>query len=67
VVILCGGAIENARMLLVSDDNGPAGLGNRHDLVGRYLMDHLRGPLGQALSALHHRPQGQQEEVQRLP
>lgn len=46
VVVLCGGGIENARMLLVSDDTGPAGLGNGHDLVGRYLMDHLRGPLG---------------------
>lgn len=46
VVVLCGGGIENARLLLVSDDAGPAGLGNRHDLVGRYLMDHLRGPLG---------------------
>ncbi|QDA36788.1 NAD-dependent epimerase/dehydratase family protein (plasmid) [Paracoccus liaowanqingii] len=46
MVVLCAGGIENARMLLVSDGAGPGGLGNRHDLVGRYLMDHLRGPLG---------------------
>jgi choline dehydrogenase-like flavoprotein len=41
VVILCAGGIENARLLLCSD------IGNRHDQVGRYLMDHIRGPAGQ--------------------
>ncbi|HEY8431085.1 MAG TPA: GMC oxidoreductase, partial [Sandaracinaceae bacterium] len=35
------GAIENARLLLASNDRKPAGLGNDHDLVGRFLIDHL--------------------------
>ena len=40
--ILCCGAIENARLLLATSDGGPAALGNGHDLVGRFYMDHLR-------------------------
>ena len=32
--VLCAGGIENARLLLLS------GLGNRHDVVGRYLQEH---------------------------
>jgi choline dehydrogenase-like flavoprotein/nucleoside-diphosphate-sugar epimerase len=43
-VVLCAGGIENARLLLASDSRSPTGLGNDHDMVGRYLMDHLRGP-----------------------
>ncbi|MGE5596429.1 MAG: GMC oxidoreductase, partial [Hyphomicrobiales bacterium] len=39
-VLACGG-IDNARLLLASQDRNPAGLGNDHDLVGRYFMDHL--------------------------
>ncbi|MBA2665907.1 MAG: GMC family oxidoreductase [Trueperaceae bacterium] len=38
-VIACGG-IENARVLLLANDVERAGLGNRHDLVGRYFMEH---------------------------
>lgn len=45
IVILCCGGIENARILLNSDATNRRGLGNDHDLVGRYLMDHLRGPV----------------------
>ena len=45
-VVLCAGAIENARLLLISDRVEPAGLGNAHDLVGRYLADHPRGEVG---------------------
>jgi len=40
VVLACGG-IENARLLLASDGVRPTGVGNAHDLVGRYFMEHL--------------------------
>ena len=38
-VLACGG-IENARLLLASTGARPHRLGNDHDLVGRYFMDH---------------------------
>lgn len=38
--VLAMGGIENARMLLLSDDVHTTGLGNRNDLVGRFFMDH---------------------------
>ncbi len=38
--VLAGGGIENARLLLASRRVRPAGLGNAHDLVGRYFMEH---------------------------
>jgi choline dehydrogenase-like flavoprotein len=40
VCVLAASAIENARLLLLSRDSDPAGLGNAHGCVGRYLMDH---------------------------
>lgn len=43
VVVLCAGGIENARLLLASNRTAAAGLGNGHDTVGRFLMDHPRG------------------------
>jgi choline dehydrogenase-like flavoprotein len=46
VAVLCAGGVENARLLLSSDNVVPHGLGNDKDLVGRFLMDHLRGPVG---------------------
>ena len=39
VVLACGG-IENARILLASDDVQRTGVGNAHDQVGRYFMEH---------------------------
>src|SRR5271165_20370 len=39
VVLACGG-IENARLLLASNRIMPRGVGNEHDVVGRFLMDH---------------------------
>lgn len=44
-VLACGG-IENARLLLLSNSVVPHGLGNQHDLVGRYFMDHPCGSMG---------------------
>lgn len=44
--VLAAGGIENARILLLSDSVAPHGLGNDHDLVGRYFMDHPSGTLG---------------------
>ncbi len=38
-VLACGG-IENARLLLASNDVIAAGVGNENDLVGRYFADH---------------------------
>lgn len=38
-VLACGG-FENARLLLMSNQQQPMGLGNQHDVVGRYLNDH---------------------------
>jgi choline dehydrogenase-like flavoprotein len=44
--VLAAGGIENARLLLLSNSVMPEGLGNQHDLVGRYFMDHPCGNLG---------------------
>ncbi len=40
IVVLAAGAIDNARLLLLSRKHSPNGLGNGHDLVGRYFMQH---------------------------
>ncbi|MEY4653463.1 MAG: hypothetical protein RI884_2044 [Pseudomonadota bacterium] len=45
-VVLAAGGLETARLLLCSDDVHPRGVGNRHDVVGRYYMCHLAGNLG---------------------
>lgn len=39
VVILATGGMENARLLLASNQQQPAGLGNQNDVVGRFFMD----------------------------
>jgi choline dehydrogenase-like flavoprotein len=39
--ILAAGGIENARLLLASNDVRKAGVGNQHDLVGRFFQGHL--------------------------
>ena len=40
VFILAAGGIENARLLLQSRGRQENGIGNQHDVVGRYFMDH---------------------------
>ena len=44
--VLATGGIENARLLLASNRVMPHGVGNQHDLVGRYFMDHPRMVVG---------------------
>ncbi|MCC8393180.1 NAD-dependent epimerase/dehydratase family protein [Paraburkholderia sp. MMS20-SJTR3] len=45
-VVLAAGAVENARLLLLSRDRTGAAPGNRQDVVGRYLMDRPSVTLG---------------------
>jgi choline dehydrogenase-like flavoprotein len=46
-LVLCAGGIENARLLLCSNRIIKNGIGNRYDMVGRFLMDHPRPTLGE--------------------
>jgi choline dehydrogenase-like flavoprotein len=39
--VLACSTIQNARLLLASNSQIPAGLGNQHDQVGRYFMEHV--------------------------
>lgn len=45
--ILACGSIQNARLLLASNRRANTGLGNRHDLVGRYFMEHVEMPVAE--------------------
>jgi choline dehydrogenase-like flavoprotein len=46
VFVLATGGIENPRILLASCSTRSEGLGNEHDLVGRYFMEHVHVRLG---------------------
>jgi choline dehydrogenase-like flavoprotein len=39
--VIAGGAIENARLLLMSSRQRASGIGNHSDLVGRFFQEHL--------------------------
>ena len=41
VTVLAAGGIENPRLLLLNNRTHAAGLGNGHDLVGRFFMEHI--------------------------
>jgi choline dehydrogenase-like flavoprotein len=60
--VLAGGGIENARMLMISNDVATSGIGNEHDLLGRYFQEHPRlhdrYRLPQGTKALRRRVQG---------
>ncbi len=49
--VLACGAIQNARLLLASNRQAPAGLGNDQDLVGRHFMEHIEMPGAQLVLA----------------
>jgi choline dehydrogenase-like flavoprotein len=51
-VLACGG-LENPRLLLTSKSKMTSGVGNRHDQVGRYYMQHPKGLHGVAV--LNHK------------
>jgi choline dehydrogenase-like flavoprotein len=44
--VLAAGGLEVARLLLASRDIQSDGIGNQHDVVGRYYMCHLAGAIG---------------------
>ncbi|MFZ1988261.1 MAG: GMC family oxidoreductase, partial [Alphaproteobacteria bacterium] len=49
--VVATGGIENARLLLDSNQQVTSGLGNEHDLVGRYFQDHIWYPRSYILPA----------------
>ena len=49
--VLCGGGIENPRILLASDTVMPDGVGNARGLVGRFFQDHPSGTTGVVATA----------------
>lgn len=49
-VLACGG-LETPRLLLASNRQAAAGLGNQHDNVGRYFMEHPVAPSAHAVVA----------------
>jgi choline dehydrogenase-like flavoprotein len=46
VATIAASAVENARILLTSRAVQARGIGNEHDLVGRFLMDHVGARIG---------------------
>jgi choline dehydrogenase-like flavoprotein len=50
VFVVAAGAIQNARLLLASNGVDRNGIGNEHDAVGRYFMEHMALPGGMLLT-----------------
>ncbi len=57
--VLCGGGIENPRILLASNSVAAAGIGNARGLVGRFFQDHPSGTTGIVGTAAPHLVQRQ--------
>ncbi|MBA3526445.1 MAG: GMC family oxidoreductase [Pseudomonadota bacterium] len=49
-IVACG-TIENSRLLLASNDVEPDGIGNTHDQVGRFFMEHPAGRIAKIETA----------------
>lgn len=49
--VIAASGIENPRLLLASNATQSGGIGNSHDLVGRFLMDHAGARVGRFDSA----------------
>jgi choline dehydrogenase-like flavoprotein len=74
--VLAAGAIENARLLLVSTDSQPNGIGNNRDLVGRSFMEHPDAAVGylipdpkldrSAFRLYQHQPAGEHVMVEAM-
>lgn len=55
-VIVAAGGLESTRLLMLSDDVRPGGLGNDHDQLGRYYLSHISGDLGEIQFEPRNRP-----------
>ena len=49
--VLAAGGVENARLLLSSPGRDGAAVGNEHDVVGRYFMEHIHAPIAEIVPA----------------
>ena len=49
VFLVAAGGVETPRLLLASRSRDPRGIGNRHDLLGRFFMDHPKIKAGKLL------------------
>lgn len=46
-VVVAAGGLESTRLLMLSNETNPHGLGNHHDQLGRYYLSHISGDLGE--------------------
>ena len=56
--ILAAGGMENPRILLFSNRRQAGGLGNQHDLVGRFFLEHPRLDAGMIIPTDRHLEMG---------
>jgi choline dehydrogenase-like flavoprotein len=63
--VLCGGGIENPRLMLASNDVMAEGVGNAHGLVGRFFQDHPGGTTGVLATSWPRKVQEQFRKLRR--